>query len=213
MSDILGVDQNPKEFEYNPKKLEQNPKKFEYNPKKLEYNPNKLEQNPKKLEYNPKKLEQNPMNLEQNLMNLEQNLMNLDQSPMNLEQNFKNEVASYPGGEHVLNCYLCGTCTAGCPVSEITAAYNPRNIMRMILLGNREGTLNSGEIWRCSQCHTCVAHCPQDVRFADIVRVLREIAQKEGIINENFVAAINEIDIETRKQRLEKVNKLIMGER
>lgn len=127
----------------------------------------------------------------------------------NLEQSFKNEVASYPGGERVLNCYLCGTCTAGCPISEIAADYNPRKIMRKILLGKRDELLNSGEIWRCYQCHTCVSHCPQDVRFADIVRALREIAVADGVVDGEFTAAVDGYDLEARKLRLEKVNKLI----
>ena len=126
-----------------------------------------------------------------------------------LEQSFKNEVVSYPGGERALNCYLCGTCTAGCPISEITADYNPRKIMRKILLGKKEELLSSGEIWRCYQCHTCVSHCPQDVRFADIIRALREIALEQGYASEEFAAKVEEFDRETRKLRLEKVNKLI----
>jgi heterodisulfide reductase subunit C len=126
-----------------------------------------------------------------------------------VEHSFKNEVASYPGGERALNCYLCGTCTAGCPVSEIAADYNPRKIMRKILLGKKDEVLNSGDIWKCYQCHTCVAHCPQDVRFADIIRALREIAMDEGIVGEELAAEIERIDLEVRKQRLDKVNRLI----
>jgi len=127
----------------------------------------------------------------------------------NFEQSFKNEVASYPGGENVLNCYLCGTCTAGCPISEIEEDYNPRKIMRKILLGMKDELLNSGEIWKCYQCHTCVSHCPQDVRFADVVRALRQIALSEGVYGEDFEDRVSKIDIDARKQRLEKVNKLI----
>ena len=130
----------------------------------------------------------------------------------NFEQSFKNEVASYPGGERVLNCYLCGTCTAGCPISEIEADYNPRRIMRKILLGMKDELLNSGEIWKCYQCHTCVSHCPQDVRFADVIRALRGIAADEGIFNKDFADAVEGLDRAARKQRLEKVNELI-GER
>ena len=126
-----------------------------------------------------------------------------------IEQSFKNEVACLPGGERVLNCYLCGTCTAGCPISEITADYNPRKIMRKILLGQKDELLRSGEIWKCYQCHTCVSHCPQDVRFADIIRALREIALKENIVDKKFADTVEAYDLETRKLRLEKVNKLI----
>ena len=126
-----------------------------------------------------------------------------------LEQSFKNALASHPGGERVLNCYLCGTCTAGCPISEITTAYNPRRMMRQILLGQKDELLRSGEIWRCYQCHTCVSHCPQDVRFADIIRALREIAVEEGVVDSAFAEKVEAFDRESRKLLLEKVNQLI----
>ena len=125
------------------------------------------------------------------------------------DNNFKINVSAQPGGEHVLDCFLCGTCTAGCPVSEIDGGFNPRKIMRQVLHGDKDKTLTDGEIWKCYQCHTCVAHCPQDVRFADIIRALREIAIAEGIYDNEFADKINEIDINTRKQRLEQVCTLL----
>jgi len=125
------------------------------------------------------------------------------------DNNFKNTVAALPGGEHVLDCFLCGTCTAGCPISEIDDSFNPRKIMRQILYGLKDETLSDGEIWKCYQCHTCVAHCPQDVRFADIVRVLREVAISEGVVEADLLAEIKDIDIQTRKQRLEQVSGLL----
>jgi len=125
------------------------------------------------------------------------------------DNNFKKKVSAHPGGEHVLDCFLCGTCTAGCPVSEIDEDFNPRKIMRQVLQGNKDEVLSDGEIWKCYQCHTCVAHCPQDVRFADIVRVLREIAISEGVYSENIAIGVAKIDAQTRKQRLELVKDLL----
>lgn len=125
-----------------------------------------------------------------------------------LDTEFKNQVASKPGGERVTNCYLCGTCTAGCPVSALNSDYNPRRIMRMVLLGMKEEVLSSPEIWQCNQCHTCVAHCPQNVRFADVMRVLRQMALDEGYVNKEFVKEIDKLDIELRKDRIKKVKDL-----
>ena len=125
------------------------------------------------------------------------------------DNNFKNKVAAHPGGEHVLDCFLCGTCAAGCPVSELDERFNPRLIMRQILYGMKDKTLSDGEIWKCYQCHICVAHCPQDVRFADIVRALREIAISEGVYDSEFADKVKEIDIQTKKQRLEQINGLL----
>ena len=126
--------------------------------------------------------------------------------------NFKNIVLTHPGGDHVLDCFLCGTCTAGCPVSEIDESFNPRKIMRQILYGMKEEILSDGEIWKCYQCHTCVAHCPQDVRFADIIRVLREIAVSEGFYNEDFTDKVKEIDVRARKERLDQIKSLLKAE-
>jgi len=123
----------------------------------------------------------------------------------NNSRNFKNIIAKHPGGEHVLDCFLCGTCTAGCPVSEIDGDFNPRKIMRQILNGLKDEIITDGEIWKCNQCHICVAHCPQDVRFADIIRVLRVISVEDGLFSIEFENKIKDIDKETREQRLERV--------
>ena len=118
---------------------------------------------------------------------------------------FKNDVRNTPGGANVLNCFLCGSCTAGCPVNEIDESYNPRKIMRMVLLDMEEEVLRSDEIWKCNQCHTCVAHCPQDVRFADIVRALREISIEKGYRGGDLLDKIYKLDDELKRDRLLKI--------
>ena len=119
--------------------------------------------------------------------------------------NFVDDVKNTPGGANVLNCLLCGSCTACCPVNEIDDDYNPRKIMRMILLNMEEDVLTSDEIWKCNQCHGCVSHCPQDVRFADIVRALREISIARGYRDKSLEEKVKEFDEELKRQRLEKI--------
>lgn len=125
-----------------------------------------------------------------------------------LDYGFKDQVASRPGGERVTNCYLCGTCTAGCPVSNIEGDYNPRRIIRKLLLGMKKELLESSEIWHCSQCHTCVAHCPQDVRLADVIRVLRQLAIEEGYASRKLADEVEKLDLELKKKRAEEIKKL-----
>ncbi|MGI6778272.1 MAG: 4Fe-4S dicluster domain-containing protein [Acetivibrionales bacterium] len=125
-----------------------------------------------------------------------------------LDTEFKNQVASRPGGEKVLNCFLCGTCTAGCPVSALNSSYNPRRIMRMVLLGMKDAVLSSPELWQCNQCHTCVAHCPQNVRFADIIRVLRQMAVEEDYVKKELLDDVERLDIELRQNRINKIKEI-----
>jgi heterodisulfide reductase subunit C len=100
-----------------------------------------------------------------------------------LDPKFKDEIANTPGGEHIKHCFLCGTCSAGCPVHELSDKYNPRKIIRMILLGMRDKVLSSDFVWLCSTCYTCRERCPQDVKLSDIMTAVRNIAVKEGHIH------------------------------
>lgn len=108
-----------------------------------------------------------------------------------LDPNFKYEVAQMPGGEAVRACFACGTCTAGCPVRAVDERYNPRRIIRMVLLGMKDRVLSSDFIWLCSTCYTCAERCPQGVKVVDVMTILRNLAVKEGYIHPLYKEQIN----------------------
>lgn len=110
-----------------------------------------------------------------------------------LDSKFKQDVAARAGGENVMLCYACGTCTAGCPVAEIDPQFDPRRTIRQVLLGMRKEVLGSSEIWRCVQCHACTFKCPQNVRYREIVRALREMAVAEGFAEPERLARVDEL--------------------
>lgn len=99
-----------------------------------------------------------------------------------LDPRFKLLIAKEPGGENIKKCFSCGTCTAGCPVREITDRYNPRKIIRMALLGMKKEVLSSQFIWLCSSCYTCYERCPQDVRIPELMNAIKNIAAREGYL-------------------------------
>ena len=99
-----------------------------------------------------------------------------------LDPDFKSLIAKEPGGEHITRCFSCGTCTAGCPVREVTDRYNPRKIIRMALLGMKKDVLSSQFIWLCSSCYTCQERCPQDVKIPELMNALKNIAVREGYL-------------------------------
>ena len=110
------------------------------------------------------------------------------------DPNFKHDVAAHPGGEQIKVCFSCGTCTAGCPVTEVDPRYSPRKIIRQILLGQREAVLSSELIWYCETCYACSAYCPQNVKFGDVMRALREMAVAEGYWKPEFLQRMHNVD-------------------
>lgn len=107
---------------------------------------------------------------------------------------FRDEIASLPGGENIMRCFACGTCAAGCPVTNVDDEYNSRRIIRQILFGMREEVLGSAEIWLCQMCYRCSARCPQEVDFSDVMRVLRHLAVKEGYAPRERLSTGGEVD-------------------
>jgi heterodisulfide reductase subunit C len=127
----------------------------------------------------------------------------------NLDPQFKYDVAAQPGGENIQLCFACGTCTAGCPVAGVDKDFDPRRIIRQVLLGMRKQVLGSEEIWKCVQCYCCTAKCPQNVMFRNVARALREMAVAEGYVEADLPGEVEKLDEFSQKIRREMVNALL----
>jgi len=95
---------------------------------------------------------------------------------------FSDVITSRLGGETITLCYQCGTCASSCPVARITPRFNPREIIKLSLLGEKDEVLSGDAIWLCCSCYNCQERCPQKVEIADVIYALRNIAVKEGNI-------------------------------
>lgn len=97
-----------------------------------------------------------------------------------MDPKFKYKLSRMPGGEKLMLCFQCGTCTSDCPIARFSDFYRPRKLIRMAQLGLKDRLISNDLIWLCSTCFTCVDRCPQDVGIADIVRAFRNLTVKEG---------------------------------
>jgi len=120
-----------------------------------------------------------------------------------LDPDFKDQIAREPGGERIAYCFSCGTCTAGCPVRWIDASYNPRKIIRMILLGMKEEVFKSKFIWLCSTCYSCQERCPQDVRITDLMNAIKNVAAKSGYAHPSYIQTAELINTTGRLYAIE----------
>jgi heterodisulfide reductase subunit C len=93
---------------------------------------------------------------------------------------FSEAVTSRLGGETMTLCYQCGTCASSCPVAKITPRFNPREVIKLSLLGAQEEILSGDAIWLCCSCYNCQERCPQKVEIADVIYALRNMAIEKG---------------------------------
>lgn len=94
---------------------------------------------------------------------------------------FVKEIAGIPGGEDILKCFSCGSCTVACAERPNDPEYDPRKIIRMALLGLEEQVLSSDFIWYCSMHYTCSERCPQGVKISEVMNAIRNIRLAEGL--------------------------------
>ncbi|MGA1819986.1 MAG: 4Fe-4S dicluster domain-containing protein [Thermoplasmatota archaeon] len=101
-----------------------------------------------------------------------------------MDANFKFEIANQEGGEGILKCYACGSCTARCPEQEVKEEWNPRTVIRKALLGLREEVLSSDFIWICSSHYRCLDKCPQEVNVKGVMNRIRNIRLEEEMVED-----------------------------
>ena len=102
-----------------------------------------------------------------------------------VDPDFTEEIASIPGGDQVLRCIQCGTCSGMCPLSPYMD-YMPRQIIAMIRAGLRGEVLSSYTTWLCASCYACTVACPKQIRVTDIIYAAKRLAIREGVHPRRF---------------------------
>ncbi len=100
------------------------------------------------------------------------------------------DIVQRRSGEDLRSCYYCQKCTAGCPTAYMMD-YKPAQLLRMIQLGQRETVLASRAIWMCIGCEACGTRCPNQIRLAPVMDVLRQMALEEGYAPETSIYSLH----------------------
>jgi heterodisulfide reductase subunit C len=113
-------------------------------------------------------------------------------------------------GEDIRSCYYCQKCTAGCPTAFVMD-YKPAQLLRMIQLGQKERVLSSQAIWMCIGCEACGTRCPNQIRLAPVMDVLREMALEEGYAPETAIYSLHRSFLDSIKMwgRMHEVTMLV----
>jgi len=103
------------------------------------------------------------------------------------------QVREIPGGEHVSVCYSCGTCVSRCLIQQkVEKAYNPRRMMKMVMMDMLEQAFESPTTWLCSSCELCYPACPQEIHISGVITAVKELAIETGTRSPLKTAQVNE---------------------
>jgi heterodisulfide reductase subunit C len=94
---------------------------------------------------------------------------------------FADQVRAIPEGEHVETCYACGTCVSTCMIQQkVEPQYNPRRLLRMVMMDMREEAFKNPTTWLCSACDLCYPACPQEIHISGVIGAVKQLALEAG---------------------------------
>ena len=82
--------------------------------------------------------------------------------------------------EAVRACIQCGTCTGSCP-NAFAMDRTPRQLWRLLLLGEVEEIFYSKTFTLCSACYLCTLRCPRGLPLTALMAGLKAAAARRGI--------------------------------
>jgi coenzyme F420-reducing hydrogenase delta subunit/heterodisulfide reductase subunit C len=106
---------------------------------------------------------------------------------------FADEVKAIPGGEHLELCYSCGTCVSKCMIQQkLEPDYNPRRLLRMVMMDLKEEAFESPTTWLCSECDLCYEACPQEIHISQVIAAVKQLAVEAGYTSPLTPVEVNE---------------------
>jgi len=85
-----------------------------------------------------------------------------------------------PIQEMLRSCIQCGTCSASCP-NEFAMDHTPRQLWRMVLMGQQAAIFKSKTFAMCSTCYYCTLRCPRGLPLTEAMSALKQIAAREDL--------------------------------
>ena len=102
--------------------------------------------------------------------------MKWDLTDKSLRSAFRQTVEAR-SGQNLSDCYQCGKCSGGCPVTP-DVPMTPSRVIRLVQLGLEDEALENDTIWYCTACGTCNGRCPIGVDIVAIMDALRSLAAR-----------------------------------
>ena len=77
-------------------------------------------------------------------------------------------------------CMSCGKCLSVCPLHGYSE-WDPRKVVRLVLLGLEEEVIHSDFIYQCTVCERCSFVCPMGVKVGNIITRARSMRSRDQV--------------------------------
>ena len=91
----------------------------------------------------------------------------------------------------ISDCQTCAKCVSVCSWYDAEGAPNPRQLVRMAIMGMEDELAGSPMLWQCMMCNRCGAVCPMEIDIGNLVRKARSLPGAEGSIPESLTEGIS----------------------
>jgi Fe-S oxidoreductase len=81
---------------------------------------------------------------------------------------------------NAFSCLECGKCTGTCPVARYSHTFSPRKILTHSIQNNHPASFDTANLWSCLTCQQCDEICPSNIKYIDLIQLLRQF---QGIEN------------------------------
>jgi Fe-S oxidoreductase len=77
-------------------------------------------------------------------------------------------------------CMSCGKCLSVCPLHGYSE-WDPRRVVKMVMLGLEEEVINSDFIYQCTTCERCSYVCPMGVKVGNLITRARALRDRDQV--------------------------------
>jgi coenzyme F420-reducing hydrogenase delta subunit/NAD-dependent dihydropyrimidine dehydrogenase PreA subunit len=63
---------------------------------------------------------------------------------------------------------------------KVEPEYNPRRLIRMVMMGLQEEAYKNPTTWLCSACDLCYSACPQGIHISGVITAVKQLAVEAG---------------------------------
>jgi len=103
-------------------------------------------------------------------------------------------------GISVSSCYQCLRCTNTCPVASFMDI-KPHQVVRDVLLGQRERLLACSSVWVCVSCEMCSTYCPNEIDVAALMNYIKNMVMElERVPAEPIIADFHRVFLDVLKR-------------